>query len=99
MLNFTSRTINNQLIDAQVNKSDLQFWTNHINNKLGIWETGNEPTILSDLWQDIEDTIRELDRFAANNNTTQFDYKAKMEAKLLLLKQFNIAYLWNCIPN
>ncbi|NJN92456.1 MAG: hypothetical protein HC878_20240 [Leptolyngbyaceae cyanobacterium SL_5_14] len=46
---------------SNLNPYDLQFWYDELGEERGIWESGKAPDDLIDLWEDISDSIKEIE--------------------------------------
>lgn len=54
---------------AGFGNNDLKFWWNPLGEDRGLWEPGNEPDNLKDLWADIEMAVNEIQEWKNDNKT------------------------------
>jgi hypothetical protein len=45
---------------------DFEFWWKALGNDIGLWELGNEIDVPDDLWEDINNSINEIDKWEKN---------------------------------
>jgi len=50
---------------AEVDREKLSFWWNPIGEERGMWDTGNAPNDFQDLWQDIQESLDQIDSWEA----------------------------------
>ena len=67
LLRVSAGSVADQFQTAAFNGAALQFWWEAIGEARGLWQPGNAPNDLQDLWKDIEDTLADIDRERAAN--------------------------------
>jgi len=50
---------------AEIDRESLSFWWAPIGEERGIWDTGNAPNDFKDLWQDIQESLDQIDFWEA----------------------------------
>jgi len=86
----------NNLVSAGVTKSELNFFLNNIGVNNGFWEGNNIPDDFADLWDQVSDSISDVDSWL-NGRTTAPSLKEvnnELSYELSLFKQINRASLW-----
>jgi hypothetical protein len=76
---------------TNINKSHLEFWCNELGEERGLWDPGEIPEDLQDLWEDISDAIKDLEQWSNNNNPGSLSY-----AKWRRECSFSISMLGGC---
>ncbi|MBV7377293.1 hypothetical protein [Maritimibacter dapengensis] len=65
LLRVASGSTQQLLSSADLNKSLLKFWWEAIGEVRGLWQPGHCPDPLSDLWADVDESLREIDLMEA----------------------------------
>lgn len=94
---FSTKVADTLLKSSLTSKTELQFWLEYIGAKMGFWETGNEPTLFADLWEDVKLEMDELEKWSLNNSIphNQYLFKKDLVSHTKYVKQINRTYLWN----
>jgi hypothetical protein len=58
---------------AKPDMEKLSFWWNPIGEERGIWDTGNVPNDFQDLWQDIQESLDQIDSWQATGGRSKKD--------------------------
>lgn len=100
LLNFSTREAQNLFQNLRVSKNDVKFWTDNVGVRTGLWEPGNEPTLFSDLWEDVELELDEIRRWRNGRvnpiiHDQQYFFRRNLKPYMSHLRQFNRAFLWN----
>ncbi|MBV6401674.1 MAG: hypothetical protein CNIPEHKO_01977 [Anaerolineales bacterium] len=96
LLRIASASSEFLLKDGLITKGDMEFWWKDLGTELGLWSSGNEPLLFSDLWEDIRDSLVTVDSWVANNKGSidLFGLWQDMPLELKQSAQFNKAGLW-----
>ena len=97
LLRLASAACDDLLQNSGIGTPDIEFWWKRVGLETGLWELGQEPDQITDLWADIQETLETVDSWMANTTTaSKTMYKAKRELSLELsyLRDFHRVGLW-----
>ena len=66
LLRIASGSTQQLFSKAGIEASELEFWKTEVGVSRGLWAPNSEPTHLTDLWADVEDSIGEVRTLAAS---------------------------------
>ncbi len=61
LLRIATGSAQDLLQKADLNSDLLSFWWTNLGEARGLWQQGTPPDVLSDLWADVRESLRELD--------------------------------------
>lgn len=67
LLRVATGSAHDLLYQAGFDASALSFWWQKLGEARGLWKPGSPPAALSDLWADIEDSLREIEEVEGGN--------------------------------
>lgn len=62
------------LREAGFGRSELEFWWKNLGEERGLWEPGNEPDELLDLWADVEIALDEMHEWEVSKSGANVSY-------------------------
>jgi hypothetical protein len=97
LLLINTKAIESILRQTSTSKTDLKFWFDNIGIKLGYWDAASEPYLYSDLWNDVESEISEVNRWLADPSLihSPYTFKKSFGGHYSNLLHLNKSYLWN----
>ncbi|BAU52542.1 hypothetical protein [Mucilaginibacter gotjawali] len=97
ILLVNTKIVESMLKQSGTTKADLRFWFDNIGLKLGYWNAGAEPYLLSDLWSDVELELDSLEAWVSNPSTifTPYNYKTNFKGSMPHFRHLGKACLWN----
>ena len=96
LLRLASAATQDFLIKSSIEKDDLLFWWAELGNDMGLWVPGELPDQMTDLWDDVKDSVDAIEDWYYQNNGQISVLKARQDLPLdyWRVKQFNRAGLW-----
>lgn len=96
LLLTTTNVIENAIKNTGTLRSDLNCWYDNLGIKQGYWEPGNEPSLFSDLWQDIADEITEINVWLSGQGPTPsvYSFKNQLKQHTSNIRQISKSYFW-----
>lgn len=62
------------LRETGLDRTHVEFWWKSFGEELGLWEIGNEPSELTDLWADIETALKETRDWVSGSTGIQLSF-------------------------
>lgn len=96
MLRVSTGATEDMLSEAGVTHSDLNFWRSEIAQKKGLWDTGNTPEEMNELWYDVDDALDEIQGFIDGGiaNDSFSTLKTEHSKELAILSDYERIPLW-----
>lgn len=96
LLRIASAASESLLQNGAIIKDEIGFWWKDLGLELGLWPSGSEPSVFSDLWEDIKDSLFNVDSWAVGNQGSfdLFSLRQDLPFELKQFAQFNRAGLW-----
>jgi hypothetical protein len=70
LLRVASGACDGLLREADLGKDQLMFWWKALGEKRGLWDSGNEPEEIVDLWGDVDGAISKIQQWHAEHGAT-----------------------------
>ena len=80
-----------------IGKSDTKFWWDRVGGDTGLWEPGQPPDQIADLWADIHDSLAEIDTWLADSASSvkcAYEARRSLSRELAHLRDFQRVGLW-----
>lgn len=96
LLRIASASSENLLQIGSITKDELSFWWGDLGVELGYWPVGSAPLVFTDLWEDVGDSLVNIDQWHSINKGTSdlFQLRKDLPFELKQFAQFNRAGLW-----
>ncbi|MFI5160671.1 MAG: hypothetical protein ACHQHN_05305 [Sphingobacteriales bacterium] len=95
LLRLSTAFVKDSLSYAGYTNSNLDFWWDDVGVKHGLWENGNKPAPIEDLWSDIEIFIESVNLHLSNAHANSpINYQNDLSKELLQMRKFQKPYLW-----
>jgi hypothetical protein len=96
LLRLSSASTGILLADSAVTRTELMFWWNEMGVELGYWLLGSEPAYMSDLWDDVKESLDNVEawRSGIGMSLGLFNFRQDLSFEVKQLAQFNRAGLW-----
>lgn len=78
-------------------RTELEFWWRPLGNTRGLWDEGDEPMNFTDLWEDIDMAIQDLDNWETTNNnqnTCYSNWRRELAHQISLMGEHERIALW-----
>jgi hypothetical protein len=96
LLRIASAASESLLQNGAIIKDEIDFWWGDLGLELGLWPSGSEPTQFSDLWEDMRDSLFNVDSWVLDNQDSfdLFSLRRDLPFEIKQFAQFNRAGLW-----
>ena len=95
MLRLASASTARLLANAEVSKSDLEFWWSPLGSDLGLWDDFADVDTFADLWRDVADAKDEAERLVSTMQHQVSVYTISgILGRYVPLTQFSRAPMW-----
>lgn len=96
LLRLSSASALNFIEATGIQKEELMFWWKPQGDLQGLWNPGNYPDRMTDLWADVEEAIDSLESWCEDHNDNYNIYDSRTEKSIdyWYLRQFQRVGLW-----
>jgi hypothetical protein len=97
LLRLASGTSEKLLNSAYIERHDINFWSSRFGVVRGIWNDGEQPDNMLDLWQDIEEAVYSIDSWntARDSRVSYSEFRKQQVAPLQVLCECERIALWS----
>ncbi len=96
LLRLASASTENLLRASSIGRDDILFWWNAFGIEFGYWLPGDAPEQLSDLWEDIQDSLNPIETWLNGNvQINSFSLHQNFPHDIKKFAQFNRACFWS----
>ncbi len=102
LLRLATGSANRVLNSVGFDASFLSFWWKGLGETRGLWEPGSPPTVLGDLWADIEDSLKDVSDIENQNPNSLDSCKAmarQIPGQLDVFASHERVALWGLFPS